>query len=331
MHIAGSRSGAYVYDVSTRRPCSRATPPRLRRPASVEKLYTATTALAATRPDGAPDDDRARRGRARRRRRVAGQPLPARRRGPDLRLDRPSSAPTTEARRASAALSPSSSSRDGIKRVTGSVVGDESFLDSLRGEPSSGYAQDPCPGRHPERPGLQPRRSGQQNGAHAPAAYAARKLWSALHDAARRASAKAAAPPRTRGHPAARGVQSPDARRAARADAAALGQLLRRDAPQGPGRPLRRRRHDRAGAQRSCANDRRAARHPPHVSTARGSPHSDRTSPSQVADLLVDAGPGTPIGAILRNDLAVAGAAAPSPTHARHAPPPVAARARPAP
>ena len=32
---------------------------------------------------------------------------------------------------------------DGIHRVTGSIEGDESYFDSLRGEPSSGYAPDP--------------------------------------------------------------------------------------------------------------------------------------------------------------------------------------------
>ena len=32
---------------------------------------------------------------------------------------------------------------DGIHRITGSIYGDESYFDSLRGEPSSDYAPDP--------------------------------------------------------------------------------------------------------------------------------------------------------------------------------------------
>ena len=32
---------------------------------------------------------------------------------------------------------------DGIHAITGSIYGDESYFDSLRGEPSSGYALDP--------------------------------------------------------------------------------------------------------------------------------------------------------------------------------------------
>ena len=39
--------------------------------------------------------------------------------------------------------SPGSSARAGIHHITGSVYGDESFFDSRRGEPSSGYGFDP--------------------------------------------------------------------------------------------------------------------------------------------------------------------------------------------
>ena len=66
---------------------------------------------------------------------------------------------------------------DGIHAVTGSVYGDESDFDSQRGEPSSGYA--PGPFLEGTFSGLAFDRgaSGSEKVAHAPAAYAARKLW----------------------------------------------------------------------------------------------------------------------------------------------------------
>ena len=69
---------------------------------------------------------------------------------------------------------------DGIHHITGSIEGDESYLDSLRGEPSSGYAPDPF--LEGTLSGLAFNRgaSGSERGAHAPAAYAARQLWAAL-------------------------------------------------------------------------------------------------------------------------------------------------------
>ena len=71
---------------------------------------------------------------------------------------------------------------DGIHRITGSIYGDESFLDSLRGEPSSDYAPDPFlegtlsglafnRGESGSTPLLAP---------HAPAAYAAHELLAGL-------------------------------------------------------------------------------------------------------------------------------------------------------
>ena len=69
---------------------------------------------------------------------------------------------------------------DGIHRITGSVLGDESWFDSLRGEPSSDYAPDPF--LEGTLSGLAFNRgaSGSERGAHAPAAYAARELWATL-------------------------------------------------------------------------------------------------------------------------------------------------------
>ena len=61
----------------------RADTPRI--PASIEKLFTTSTALLALRPAGRLTHARARRRRARGRRHLARRPLPARRRRPDVR------------------------------------------------------------------------------------------------------------------------------------------------------------------------------------------------------------------------------------------------------
>ncbi len=86
--LAGPADGAYVYDLTAHQALfsERAQTPRP--PASVEKLYTATTALermGAARP---PEHDRLRNRQAHPRGRMGRQPVPARRRRPDVRLER---------------------------------------------------------------------------------------------------------------------------------------------------------------------------------------------------------------------------------------------------
>ena len=122
-----------------------------------------------------------------------------------------------------------------------------------------------------------------------------------------------------------------DDRAAARPDAAAVGQLLRRDARQGSRRPLRRRRHDRGRRGRGApARSPRCSASTPQVVDGSGLSEADRTSPYQVADLLVELA-STPTGAVLRDSLAVAGRSRHArAAHARHAPRRGAARARPA-
>jgi D-alanyl-D-alanine carboxypeptidase/D-alanyl-D-alanine-endopeptidase (penicillin-binding protein 4) len=90
---------------------------------------------------------------------------------------------------------------DGIRRVTGTIQGDESLFDTLRGEPSSGYKEDPFlegtlsalafnrgeTGREasPHAPRGQRTPHGQHAPPvpHAPAAYAAKRLRAALRAA----------------------------------------------------------------------------------------------------------------------------------------------------
>ena len=131
MRHAGGFSGAFVRDLDSRRDAVRrpsADAPRA--PASVEKLYTTASALHALRArrDAADHGRRARVPRPRRR--LARRPLPARRRRS----------------RRSAATTCSASSRAvgaaGILRVDGSVLGDESRFDLLRGSFDTGGAYD---------------------------------------------------------------------------------------------------------------------------------------------------------------------------------------------
>jgi D-alanyl-D-alanine carboxypeptidase/D-alanyl-D-alanine-endopeptidase (penicillin-binding protein 4) len=68
----------------------------------------------------------------------------------------------------------------GIRAVTGSVLGDESFLDSRRGEPSSGFGFDPFLEGTLSGLAFDRGAQGRERGRHAPAAYAARKLWASL-------------------------------------------------------------------------------------------------------------------------------------------------------
>src|SRR5262249_47531229 len=86
---------------------------------------------------------------------------------------------------------------DGIRRVVGSIEGDESYLDSRRGEPSSGYGPDPF--LQGTLSGLAFNRGavGREHGPHAPAAYAAHQLGATLkaaHVEISGASGAAAAP-----------------------------------------------------------------------------------------------------------------------------------------
>ena len=62
---------------------------------------------------------------------------------------------------------------DGIHHVTGAIEGDESYFDSLRGEPSSDFGSDPF--LEGTLSGLAFNRGavGSERGPHAPAAYAA--------------------------------------------------------------------------------------------------------------------------------------------------------------
>jgi D-alanyl-D-alanine carboxypeptidase/D-alanyl-D-alanine-endopeptidase (penicillin-binding protein 4) len=69
---------------------------------------------------------------------------------------------------------------DGIHEVTGRILGDESYWDSRRGEPSSGYTFDPFLEGNLSALEFNRGAEGHERGPHAPAAYAARELRAAL-------------------------------------------------------------------------------------------------------------------------------------------------------
>ena len=195
---------------------------------------------------------------------------------------------------------------DGIHRVTGSIEGDESYFDSLRGEPSSGYASDPFLEGTLSALAFNRGESGSAGGAHAPAAYAARELRAALkpHGVSIAGSSGAASTP-------AGAVQL------AQAPSPTIAQLLGLMLPPsdnffaetlvkdlgarfgGSGTTA-------AGAAVVAATIAAQLGIHPQVVDGSGLSEADRTSPYQVADLLVELEP-TPIGAVLREHLAVAG------------------------
>jgi D-alanyl-D-alanine carboxypeptidase/D-alanyl-D-alanine-endopeptidase (penicillin-binding protein 4) len=182
LDLAGTQSGAYVYDMTTGKPLFAERATQHHPPASVEKLYTAVTALErmgpTTRlettvlgvghlePGGVWEGDLYLRG--------GGDPTF----GSSAFIRSRYGGVGTSVSQLAAQLK-----AQGIRRVTGKVYGDESYFDSLRGEPSSGYAWDPFLEGDLSALAFNRGETGTEKGAHPPAAYAARQLRAALrHD-----------------------------------------------------------------------------------------------------------------------------------------------------
>ncbi len=175
--LGGRYDGAYVYDVTARQPLFSERATIARPPASVEKLFTATAALAkmgaAARlqtdvygvgklgPGGVWEGDLYLRG------------------GGDPTFGSSSFIAAHYGGVGASVLSLVTHlvRAEGIHHITGRVLGDETFFDSRRGEPSSGYAPDPF--LEGTLSALAYNR-GTEGSTHNPAAYAARALWGAL-------------------------------------------------------------------------------------------------------------------------------------------------------
>jgi serine-type D-Ala-D-Ala carboxypeptidase/endopeptidase (penicillin-binding protein 4) len=304
--LAGHADGAYVYDLTAKEALFSERATAMRPPASVEKLYTATTALAqmgasarlATTvfgvghmaPGGVWEGSLYLRG------------------GGD-----PTFGSTSFIHRHYGGVGASVSAlvsqlvrTDGIHRVTGSIDGDESYFDALRGEPSSDYAPDPFLEGALSALAFNRGESGREREPHAPAAYAAHELRLAL-----KADGVSIAGPSVAANTPGGAVQLAQVQSPTVAQLLALmlppsdnffAETLVKDLGArygGSGTTA-------AGAavvSRTIAS--MLAIHP-QVVDGSGLSEADRTSPYQVADLLVELA-ATPIGAVLRGSLAVAG------------------------
>jgi serine-type D-Ala-D-Ala carboxypeptidase/endopeptidase (penicillin-binding protein 4) len=304
--LAGPHDGAYVYDLTAKQALFSERATTLRPPASVEKLYTATAALARMGAAGQLATTVL----------GVGQLAPGGVWEGNLYL-RGGGDPTFGStpfihdhyggEGASVSTLVTQLVRvDGIHHITGSIEGDESYLDPLRGEPSSGYAPDPF--LEGTLSGLAFNRgaSGSQRGAHAPAAYAARRLWAALKadGVSIRGSSGAASAP-------AGAVQL------AQVHSPTISQLLGLMLPPSDnffaetlvkdlGASFAGAGTTAAGASVVSSTVAALLGIHPRVVDGSGLSPADRTSPHQVADLLVQLAT-TPIGAVLREHLAVAG------------------------
>ncbi len=303
---AGHEDGAYVYDITAKQALFAERATTARPPASVEKLYTATAALAKMGPT------------ARLTTSVygVGHLAPGGIWEGSLYL-RGGGDPTFGSSAFIAAhygglgasvlsLVTQLVKDQGIHHVTGAVEGDETFFDARRGEPSSDYAPDPF--LEGTLSGLAFNRgtTAGLRGCHAPAAYAARALWGALKGdgvSIRGASGAATTPP---GAVLLAKVESPT-----------VAQLLGLMLPPsdnffaetlvkdlgalygGAGTTA-------AGAGIVEATIGQIFAFKPRVVDGSGLSRADHTSPYEVVDLLAGLA-GTPTGQVLRSSLAVAG------------------------
>jgi D-alanyl-D-alanine carboxypeptidase/D-alanyl-D-alanine-endopeptidase (penicillin-binding protein 4) len=304
--LAGRADGAYVYDLTAKRAVFSERATSMRPPASVEKLYTATTALdlmgASTRlattvfgvghmaPGGIWEGSLYLRG--------GGDPTFGSTSFIHSHYDGVGASVS--------ALVSQLVRTDGIHRITGSIEGDESYFDSLRGEPSSDYAWDPFLEGTLSALAFNRGETGSERGPHAPAAFAARALWGSLKadGVSIRGGNGAATTP-------AGAVQLAEAQSPTVAQLLALmlppsdnffAETLVKDLGA---------RYGGAGttaAGAAVVSRTVAALLGIHLQVVDGSglSEADKTSPYQVTDLLVELA-STPIGAVLRNSLAIAG------------------------
>jgi serine-type D-Ala-D-Ala carboxypeptidase/endopeptidase (penicillin-binding protein 4) len=304
--LAGPADGAYVYDLTSKQALFSERATVMRPPASVEKLYTATTALEqmgpTTRlsttvfgvghmaPGGVWEGSLYLRG--------GGDPTF----GTTSFIDSHYGGVGASV----SALVSQLVHTDGIHRVTGSIEGDESYFDSLRGEPSSNYAWDPFLEGTLSALAFNRGETGSEKGPHAPAAFAALALWGALKadGVAIHGSSGAATTPA--GAVQLAQVQSPT-----------LTQLLGLMLPPSDNffaETLVKDLGARYGGAGTTAAGAAVVSKTistllgidPHVVDGSGLSEEDKTSPYQVTDLLAGLA-STPIGAVLRNSLAVAG------------------------
>ncbi len=304
MALAGSQSGAYVYDLTTAAPLFAERAEVAHPPASVEKLYTATTALELMGPTAT----------------LSTTVLGTGHLGPDGRWEgnlylRGGGDPTfgstafIDSRYGGQGTNVSALvvlvKAAGIRSVTGSVDGDESYWDSLRGDPYSDYAPDPELEGNLSALEFNRGETGPEREPHAPAAYAALEFRGALRAAGVSVHSGTAV------------TAPPGAVTIATANSPTLATLLGLTLPPsdnyfaesllkdlgarygGAGTTA-------AGATVVRATIARVFGLHPYLIDGSGLSHSDHTSPLQVVSLLT-ALAHSPLGTTLHKDLAVAG------------------------
>jgi serine-type D-Ala-D-Ala carboxypeptidase/endopeptidase (penicillin-binding protein 4) len=304
MRIAGSSSGAYVYDVSTHRPLFSRNPEESAPPASVEKLYTSTAALLRLGPNarlsttvlgsGSLDSGGVWHGDLY----LHGGGDPTFGSSAFIRAYYGAGASVSTLAQQLAAR--------GIVRVDGQIVGDESFLDSLRGGPRTGYAPDTEIEGTLSALTFNRGATGSEGGPHAPAAYAALQLLHALRaqhisvsDGVSTGTTPAGAPPLA-------SVQSPPI-------SVLLG-LMDRPSDNFFAETLVKDLSALLGGSGSTSAGAGVVRQTlahsfglhPHIVDGSGLSRSDRTTPLSVVTLLANL-TGTSIGEVLQSDLSVAG------------------------
>jgi D-alanyl-D-alanine carboxypeptidase/D-alanyl-D-alanine-endopeptidase (penicillin-binding protein 4) len=304
--LAGPRDGGYVYDLTAKRALFSDRAATARPPASVEKLYTATTALQEMGPTARMETSVL----------GVGHMAPGGIWEGNLYLHGggdPTFGSSAFIKSHYEGIGASVSTlalqllrTDGIHHIVGSIEGDESYFDSRRGEPSSNYGLDPFLEGTLSALSFDRGESGSERGAHAPAAYAARKLRQALTAegvSIRGSSGAATTPP---GAVKLAGVASPTV-------AELLGLMLPPSDNFFAETLLKDLGARYGGAGTTAAGAAVVSKtvtallgiHPKVVDGS-GLSEADKTSPYEVADLLVELA-GTPTGVVLREHMAVAG------------------------
>jgi D-alanyl-D-alanine carboxypeptidase/D-alanyl-D-alanine-endopeptidase (penicillin-binding protein 4) len=304
--LAGPADGAYVYDLTSKQALFSERAGSLRPPASVEKLYTATTALDLMGPTA----------------RLATTVLGSGHMAPEgiwegnLYLHGggdPTFGTTSFIHRRYDGVGASVQAlvsqlvhTDHIRRITGSVEGDESYFDSLRGEPSSDYAWDPFLEGTLSALAFNRGETGALHGPHAPAAFAARALWGLLKAAGVTIEGGSGAAKAPAGATQLAQVQSPTVTQLLGLMLPPSDNFFAETLVKDLGAQYGGAGTTAAGAAVVMSTLASTLDIHPHVLDGSGLSEEDRTSPYQVADLLVALQP-TPIGAVLRSSLAVAG------------------------
>jgi serine-type D-Ala-D-Ala carboxypeptidase/endopeptidase (penicillin-binding protein 4) len=302
--IAGPLSGAYVFDLTTATPLFGERAINARPPASVEKLYTASTALELMGPDAALSTTVLGSGHLGAGGRWEGN-LYLHGGGDPTFGSAAFVANHYAGQGATVSKLAALVKAAGIRSVTGSVDGDESYFDSLRGEPASGYAFDPYLEGDLSALAFNHGETGSQGGAHAPAAYAALQFRGAL-----RAEGVAV-------HSGSAAIAPAGATVLATESSPTLATLLGLTLPPSDNffaETLLKDLGARYGGAGTTSAGAAVVRSTiarlfglhPHLLDGSGLSHSDATTPKQVVQLLTALAP-TPLGTTLRNDLAVAG------------------------